>query len=589
LTQKYCIYFRYWKRPLTLAQLLEELEKDDVVDFPEQILIFPPENANDDCDTDEDSGDEDLVVPDNLPGAQLSAEVEVQSSENNSQDWDSDDNKPLSTFVERRPKVLKNFEYESSDLEITTFSDWKDVSSVQNNLSPAATFKLFFDQEVINLVLYFSNIFAQQKNRAGDIAADELLCFIGVLLLSGYVPLPRKKMFWQNRDDTNNKLVCEAISRDRFQYIMSNLHCNDNTKLNKADKYSKLRPLFDILNKKFFEYAPAEENHSIDESMIPYFGRHSGKQFIRGKPIRWGYKFWIGALRLGYIVYFDPYQGSSTTLPEKYKHMGLGASVVLQYADILDTMHYDFFHLYFDNFFTSISLLKELKLRNIKATGTLRENRLPHSPLSKAATLKKKERGVFEYVLADKEVVVAKWNDNSVVSVASNAHQIFPVNKVKRFSQSEKKHIYIDQPRLIKSYNENMGGVDRGDQNLSEYRVSIRGKKWYFPLFAHCVDMAMQNAWRLHKSNRGKLDLLEFRRSVATELLESHKRTTKRGPSKSSKNLHEFSRYDRLDHLVTYQQNQRRCAVCHKKANFVCHKCDVGLHPKDCFVNYQTI
>ncbi|KAJ3619138.1 hypothetical protein MTP99_005924 [Tenebrio molitor] len=139
----------YWKRPLTLAQLLEELEKDDVVDFPEQILIFPPENANDDCDTDEDSGDEDLVVPDNLPGAQLSAEVEVQSSENNSQDWDSDDNKPLSTFVERRPKVLKNFEYESSDLEITTFSDWKDVSSVQNNLSPAATFKLFFDQEEV--------------------------------------------------------------------------------------------------------------------------------------------------------------------------------------------------------------------------------------------------------------------------------------------------------------------------------------------------------------------------------------------------------------------------------------------------------
>ncbi|CAH1381940.1 unnamed protein product [Tenebrio molitor] len=101
--------------------------------------------------------------------------------------------------------------------------------------------------------------------------------------------------------------------------------------------------------------------------------------------------------------------------------------------------------------------------------------------------------------------------------------------------------------------------------------------------------MAMQNAWRLLKSNRGKLDLLEFRRSVATELLESHKRTTKRGPSKSSKNLHEFSRYDRLDHLVTYQQNQRRCAVCHKKANFVCHKCDVRLHPKDCFVNYHTI
>lgn len=111
--------------------------------------------------------------------------------------------------------------------------------------------------------------------------------------------------------------------------------------------------------------------------MIPYFGRLSGKQFIRGKPIRWGYKFWIDALRLGYIVYFDHYQGCSTT-PDKYKHMGLGASVVLQYADVLEKMPYDSFHLYFDNFFTSLSLLKELKLRNIKATGTL-----PHLLLSK--------------------------------------------------------------------------------------------------------------------------------------------------------------------------------------------------------------
>ncbi|RZC34126.1 DDE Tnp 1 7 domain containing protein, partial [Asbolus verrucosus] len=129
-----------------------------------------------------------------------------------------------------------------------------------NNLLPAAMFRLFFDEE-----------------------------------------------FWQNRNNTNNKLLCDAISRDRFQYIMSNLQFTDNTKLNKVDIYSKLRPLFDILNKKFFEYVLAEENHSIDESMIPYFGRQNGKQFIRRKPIRWGYKFWIGALRMNYIVYFDPY------------------------------------------------------------------------------------------------------------------------------------------------------------------------------------------------------------------------------------------------------------------------------------------
>lgn len=44
------------------------------------------------------------------------------------------------------------------------------MSSVPNNLSPAALFKLFFDQEVMSQILNFSNIYAQQKNRAGDIS-----------------------------------------------------------------------------------------------------------------------------------------------------------------------------------------------------------------------------------------------------------------------------------------------------------------------------------------------------------------------------------------------------------------------------------
>ena len=32
------------------------------------------------------------------------------------------------------------------------------------------------------------------------------------------------------------------------------------------------------------------EKYSIDEIMVPYYGRHSSKQYIRGKPIRFGYK-----------------------------------------------------------------------------------------------------------------------------------------------------------------------------------------------------------------------------------------------------------------------------------------------------------
>ena len=63
-------------------------------------------------------------------------------------------------------------------------------------------------------------------------------------------------------------------------------------------------------------------------------------------------------------------------------------------------------------------------------------------------------------------------------------------------------------PQIVRLYNENMGGVDRNDQNITLYSVSIRDKKWHFPLFAHCIDMAMQNAWYIHRFNGGKMDQL---------------------------------------------------------------------------------
>lgn len=160
--------------------------------------------------------------------------------------------------------------------------------------------------------------------------------------------------------------------------------------------------------------------------------------------------------------------------------MGLGSAVILKYADVLQKMPYHSFHLFFDNYFTSLSILKELTLRKIKGTGTIRENRIPQCPLKSSHELKKIERGAFDYSLADKNMVICKWNDNSVVTLASNASSVFPLNRVKRFSQSQKKHIQVDQPFLIKLYNENMGGVDRSDQNISQYRTTIRGKNYIF-------------------------------------------------------------------------------------------------------------
>ncbi|RZC43266.1 hypothetical protein BDFB_010538 [Asbolus verrucosus] len=99
--------------------------------------------------------------------------------------------------------------------------------------------------------------------------------------------------------------------------------------------------------------------------------------------------------------------------------------------------------------------------------------------------------------------------------------------------------------------------------------------------------MAEQNTWELHRCNGGKLNHLLFRRAVAVSILEFFKKTTKRGPSRSSANLHDYSRFDGTGHLIIYQDKQTRCGLCHKKCNFICKKCCIALHPKDCFATYH--
>ena len=106
--------------------------------------------------------------------------------------------------------------------------------------------------------------------------------------------------------------VQSAMSRNRFEEMLRYLHVSDNAHLDVGDKMSKVRPLLSHMNEKFLTYfrAVQTQNLSIDESMVPYYGRHSCKQFIRGKPIRFGYKVWMLSTSLGYVVKFEPYQGA---------------------------------------------------------------------------------------------------------------------------------------------------------------------------------------------------------------------------------------------------------------------------------------
>ena len=131
----------------------------------------------------------------------------------------------------------------------------------------------------------------------------------------------------------------------------------------------------------------------------------------------------------------------------------------------------------------------------------------------------RKTRGRFEYRCdSGDKIMVCSWNDNPVVTLASNALSVFPTSKVSRWLMKEGKRVQVEQPNVIHQYNQNLGVVDRMNQNVGVYRISMGSKKWSRPTFAFLPDVCMQNAWLLYMMSPGHtampLDLLTFKRSV---------------------------------------------------------------------------
>ena len=112
--------------------------------------------------------------------------------------------------------------------------------------------------------------------------------------------------------------------------------------------------------------------------------------------------------------------------------------------------------LYFDNLFCSLPLLESLREKKIKATGTIRNNRLQNCQLKEIKAMEKTDRGTFETVSTDK-LCVSRYHDNKVVTIASNFMSSNPAQDVLRRVKGQKEKIHVPQPAMICNYNGHMG------------------------------------------------------------------------------------------------------------------------------------
>ncbi len=445
-----------------MNQVLDEVE-DETSQTNEAVgvILHPPGDGDN-----SDENDDETPCFSNLPLSLLLSNAETNLGQQEGQSYEQEPAKKR----QKKPKI----NWASGALPIPEYQyNRSEISFQEDCVDPIDFFLTIFDEKIQTFI-------HEQTNLYSDVNAslNEILVVIGVLLASGVVTQSRRRDYWSSSSLKKNSAIASAISQKRYEIIFSHLHFMPKDAISSNDKFQKVRLLISLLNKSFLKNAPTTNAFSIDESMIPYFGRHGCKQFIRGKPIRFGFKVWMAATIEGYCVQLQPYPGVAEKPGEDYDLSSSG-NVIFFFSKILSSHFSDQrpISVTMDNYFSSLPLMQALREKlGVLSTGTVRRNRIPSFPFDDKNE-KTKKRGSMEiYHDSSHGVNLVSWKDNKSVLIASTLHGVDPVAQTQRYSRQERKKIAVARPAIVKHYNETMGGVDLHDAHVANCRTSLRGK-----------------------------------------------------------------------------------------------------------------
>ncbi|KAK3926390.1 PiggyBac transposable element-derived protein 3, partial [Frankliniella fusca] len=481
--------------------------------------------------------------------------------------------------------------WREGDIEEKVLDPHPPFTTPQEEKDSLDYFSYYFDEAILSLIVEQTNLYFTQENINNNaaITIQELKIFLGIILYMGVVSLPAIEDYWNS--NTYVKQVADVMSYRRFQKIRSHIHFVDNSDEPGTDPFRKVRPILNHMRAKI-NTLEQESTLSADEGMVGYKGRYAGclRQYLPNKPSsKWGFKFFGLAGASGMLYDFIFYSGADTfsqenLLPQE-KTMGVGAMAIIALSKCIKNPKSS--SLTFDNWYTGLPLINYLQSElNICSLGTIKSNRMENCPLKPDKDLLRTQaRGYVESQVSKTGVVVMKWLDNKVVSLAGTRAGVQPLGAVLRWDKASKSRVLINIPRAILTYNSSMGVVDLT-------------KRWYFPLFGFAHDLAMCNAYLLYKRDCGLLgviakfqNLKDFTLSVSNALMAPSQRSRGRPSLRRPLSQHEVRRpilprpvdairTDGYNHWIVSDNKQHRCRFCSALTRCKCSKCEVYL----CFV-----
>ena len=398
-----------------------------------------------------------------------------------------------------------------------------------------------------------TNLFIGRK--WSNITTGEMVRFFGIMLrismeprkMGGYATYFQDNVYMDTGGGYKVKLrgfTCwakEIMPLDRFKQIRSAFHPEAGDNKESGDKCHQLRYFIRRFNEKARNIFYLGPNVSFDEGGVPMRSRYCPvRMYNAKKTAKYRVDFFILADSQHYFIYhLDVYQGKNVAnidihkdarnLPTTQKAV---ANAILKSNIDNDTDGVRY--IFMDNRYAAPQLFALMTTEwNIRGVGTCTAKRKGY-PSNHLKLAQNAERGSFVRLVDERlGLVVTRWKDSKILQTVSTTMKSGIDTVTRRVGANL---VTVKCPSDIVQYQQNMGGVDRGDQ----HRVMGAGfanvahfKKWYKKAFMGIADFSLLNAfsaWNLSvdaqqansrggEVRRNKLLKWQFYATAAEELM----------------------------------------------------------------------
>ncbi|XP_043475816.1 piggyBac transposable element-derived protein 4-like [Leptopilina heterotoma] len=515
--------------------------------------------------------DSDSTVPfDNSSDSDLSdnlsdiTDEDIVSSNNEKNTSADESDVPL---IQRRKKFIEDLTWTESGTFSPvqhSFCDSKAgvqlVINANKKSSPAEIFKLYFSEDIMEMICFQTNKYQQETLTARmasgnlkkksrilkweSLSPDELYVFFSLKVLMGIIRKPEISMYWSSDPFLETPFFKNYMTITRFLEISAFLHFSDNEI--GGGKLDKIAPVFNALVERFQEVYRPGEFISIDESLILFKGRLSFTQYNPHKRARFGLKtYQCSESKTGYVYNCKIYAGKDENSPMS-KLIGIsGVTVKLLLGDLAGQGR----TLFIDNWYSSPVLFKQLSDEKTNVCGTARPNRLY---MPKNVDTKTMKTGDMK-VLHTPKMSLTVWKNKKIVRVLST--------------------------------------VLRPEMSV----------KWYLKIFYRLLDTSILNSYVVYKSFRPemKMSFLDFRTLLVKQLISSHGTLIKKPHARRVEQSQNLSRLTArhfpmmISEISELKSERLNCFLCYKKNKItktktLCVECRKKALCLPCFKTYHT-